>query len=184
MQPGHVVPVAVGLGGRGGADEVVHRAAVRPPRGVGAERLLPRRGVLRCGVEVVERGVREEDAAAEADGRAAVVLAVAVVDGVLRDHQPGGEHQMVDAGGVGVAGDHVAPDGEAVELALPLLGVELDLVLGPALDPAAHLLDTGGVGLRDGVVVEAGDDRAFGGGDREYLVRFGCRVRVRCRCRA
>ena len=68
VQPGHVVPVAVGLRGRGRADEVVHRAVVRPARGVRGEGLLPRRRVLPGGVEVVERGVREEQAPAETDG--------------------------------------------------------------------------------------------------------------------
>lgn len=97
-----------------------------------------------------------------------MVLAVAVVHRVLRDHQPGREHQVVDGRRVGMAADHVAAHREAVELPLPLLGIQLDLVLGPALDTAAHLLDAHGVGFRDGVVVEAGDGSSGGG-------RSGCR---------
>ncbi|MFD3327533.1 hypothetical protein [Streptomyces sp. NPDC058701] len=42
------------------------------------------------------------------------IEAVAVVDGVLGDHQPGGEHQVLNGGGVRVAGDHVAADLEAL----------------------------------------------------------------------
>ena len=100
-------------------DEVLHGGAVGAPRGVRVERLRPLRLVLLRRVQGVEGGVRQQKASAEADGRTSVVLAVAVVDRVLGDHQPRGDHQVVDGRSVRMAGDHVAPDGEAVELAPP-----------------------------------------------------------------
>ena len=94
-----------------------------------------------------------------------MVLAVAVVDRVLGDHQPRGDHQVVDGGSVRMAGDHVAADGESVELVLPLVGIRLDLVHRPGLDPVADLRDPHRVGVRDGMVVEA----------RDRLSHPGCR---------
>lgn len=86
-----------------------------------------------------------------------VVLAVAVVHRVLRHHQTCGEHEMVDGGRVRMAADHVPAHGEAVELLLPVLGIQRDLVQCPGLDPPADLLDQARVGLGHRVVVEARD---------------------------
>ncbi len=156
VQPRHVVPEPVRLGGGGGPVEVLHRRAVGAPGRVRGQRLLPGPLVLGGGVHRVERGVGEQQPTAEADRRTAVVLAVVVVDGVLGDHQPGGDHDVVDAGRVGVAADHVAADREAVELLLVVRREELHL-LGPQLDPPAHLGDPHRVRLGDRVEVQPGD---------------------------
>lgn len=119
--------------------------------------------------------MRQQEAPAEADGRAPVVLAVAVVEGVLGGHQPGRDHQVVDGRRVRMAGDHVPAQGESVELVLPVRGEQLDLVHRPRLDPSADLLDPHGIGLRHRVVEETGDRNAHGGrfGRSERLLAAG-----------